>query len=89
MAGDAIVSALWRLNVYGTIKARFLFDAMLFKVSCAQPCKIAKNLVQIPFYSNALYNNVFVRIWIFLSTSFDKQVSEPFEPLERLVYSSE
>jgi len=26
-AGDAIVSALWRLNVYGAIMARLLFDA--------------------------------------------------------------
>jgi len=51
--------------------------------------KLPKNWYRIPFYSNALYNNVFVRIWIFLSTSFDKQVSESFEPLERFVYSSE
>ena len=27
MAGDAIVSTLWRLNVYGEIIARLLFDA--------------------------------------------------------------
>jgi len=27
MAGDAIVSALWRLNVHGAIVARLLFDA--------------------------------------------------------------
>jgi len=65
---------------------------MLFvylKDSGAQPCKITKNLVHNPFYSNALYNNVFARIWIFLSTSSDKQVSQPFEPFERSVYGSE
>jgi len=41
-------------------------------------------------YSSALCNNIFVRIWIFLSTSFEKkQVSEPFEPFERFVRGSE
>ena len=28
MTGDAIVSALWRLNVYTTIKTECLFDAV-------------------------------------------------------------
>ena len=41
-----------------------------------------------PVHSSALCNNilVFVRILIFLSTSFKKkQVSKPSEPFERLV----
>jgi len=42
--------------------------------------KFSKIWYRIPFYSNALCNHIFVRIWNFLSTSFDKQVSEPFEP---------
>jgi len=33
--------------------------------------------------SSALCNNIFVQIWIFLSTSLAKQVSELFETLER------
>jgi len=27
IAGDAIISALWRLNIYGAVMARLLFDA--------------------------------------------------------------
>jgi len=27
-------------------------------------------------YSSALHNNIFVRIWIFLSTAFENKVSE-------------
>jgi len=53
------------------------------KISGVQPCKFARNWVQNPVYSSALCNNIFVRIWIFLSTSFEKGVLEPFEPLER------
>jgi len=37
-----------------------------------------------PRYCCALYNSIFVRIWIFLFTSFEKHVSEQFEPLKRL-----
>jgi len=56
------------------------------KVSGIQPCKVTKNWVQNRVYSSALWNNIFVRIWIFLSTSFEKkQVSEPFEPFEQFV----
>ena len=36
-----------------------------------------------PVCSNALCVNISVRIWIILSTSFENQVLEPFEPLER------
>ena len=64
---------LWRLNVYGTITARLLFDAaeletfMVFNYE-----KLPKIQYKSLVYSGALYNNLFVRIWIFLSTSFKK-----------------
>ena len=42
-----------------------------------------------PVYSSALCNNIFIRICIFVSTLFEKQVLKPFEPLVRFVRGSE
>ena len=41
---DAIVSALWRLNVYGTINARFLLDAAWLKVSVFLVFSVVRSL---------------------------------------------
>ena len=88
MGVGAVVSALWRLNVHGTIMARLFDVAELgsFWCSTTQSCpKLSKKGLSIL----CLCNNTFVRIWIFLSASFVKQVLEPFEPLERFGRGSE
>jgi len=46
------------------------------KLSVVEPCKVGRNLLQEPYLLLRLRNNIFVRIWIFRSTSFKKQVSE-------------
>jgi len=80
MAVDAVVSTLLRLIVYGAIMAKFLFDAteverkfLVFKVF--KHAKLPEVECKSPVYSNALYNNIFGSIRIFLSTSFEKQAS--------------
>jgi len=40
--------------------------------------KLPEIVHKIPVYSSALRNKIFVRTWIFFSTLFVKQVSEPF-----------
>jgi len=85
MALDAVVSTLLRLIVYGAIMARLLFDATEVerKFLVFKHAKLPEVECKSPVYSNALYNNIFGSIWIFLSTSFEKQASELFEPLEQ------
>ena len=84
MAGDAIVSALWRLNVYGAIMHSLLFFSFI-ELECfwwSNHAKLFEIVYKKPAYSSALSNNIYVRIWIFLSTSFEKQIPGLFEPLE-------
>jgi len=50
--------------------------------------KLPEIKYKIPVYYNVLCNNIFVRTWIFLCTSFGKQETEPFEPLEQIVRGS-
>jgi len=59
-AGDAIISTLWRLKVYGTIKARFLFDAITKSFWCSSMLNYQNLSIdsRIPFYSNALYSSI-------------------------------
>jgi len=67
------VMRLWRLNVYGAIIATLLFDATERKSFCCSTMKSYKKLsttvLSIPV---DLCNNIFVQIWIFLSTSLKK-----------------
>ena len=90
VAGDVIVSVLWRLNVCGAIMARLLLDSSehdSFQWSTMQRYqKLCTKAVciQAPFC-----NNIFVRICIFLSTLFEKKVWELFDPLKQLSHSSE
>jgi len=54
--------------------ARLSFDGTEFKVFDVKLPEIEyRSLV----YSSALSNNVFMRIWIFLSTSFENKILEP------------
>jgi len=50
--------------------------------------KLQEIVYEDPVYSSALGNNIFLRIWIFLSTSFEEQGSKPFEPLEWSAHGS-
>jgi len=55
--------------------ASFLFDVTeLESFRCSTKHSHQKLCTKPPVYSSALCNNIFVRIWIFLSTSFEKQV---------------
>jgi len=49
IAGDAVVSVLWCLNVYGAIMARLLCDSINTNVSGDQPSKVTRNCVQKPY----------------------------------------
>jgi len=51
--------------------------------------KLSEIEYKTPVYSNVLCSNMFVRIWIFLSNLFEKQVSQPFEYLEQFTSGSE
>jgi len=84
MAGDAILSALWRLTFYDAVITRSLFDVVR-KFLVFNHAKLQENEYKSLVNSSALYNNIFVQIWIFVSTSFGKHVLEPFEPLETFV----
>ena len=46
MSGNAIVSALWRLNVYGAVMASLLFDGTERKHSWCWNKKTYQNYVQ-------------------------------------------
>jgi len=63
MAGDAIVTQLWRRRCLMLQDAKFLVF---------NHAKLPEIEYISPVYSNALCNNIFVRIWIFPSTSFKK-----------------
>jgi len=68
MAGDAIVTfkCLWRN--YGDVV--WCYRTRKFLVF--NHAKLPEIEYESPVYSNALCNNIFVRIWIFLSTSLKK-----------------
>jgi len=70
MAGDAVVSALWRLIVYGTNMARLLFDVTELEIFRCSTRQSYQNCVQEPCHSSALCNNIFVRIWINLKSKY-------------------
>jgi len=85
MAGDAVVSGLRRLNAYGVNMARLLLDATeLERFWCSTKKRYRKLCTKSLSSPVPFVNSIFVLIWIFLSTSFEKQVSEPYEPLEPL-----
>jgi len=76
MTVDVIVSALWRLNVYDTVMARLLVDVTEVKSFC---CSTMQNYLKLStkvpcIYFSALCNNIFLQIWIFLATSFEKNI---------------
>ena len=79
MAGDAIANALWCLNIYAVIMARLLFDATdLESFWCSTMQSYRKLGTQSSIYCSALCKNIFVRVWIFLFTSFEKMYRNHF-----------
>ena len=69
IAVSAIVSALWRWNVYDAIVARLLIMLEKSKVSGVPQCKVTKNWLgyKSPFYCSALCSNIFMqRVYISL-----------------------
>jgi len=76
MAGDAVVSGLRRLNAYGVNMARLLLDATeLERFWCSTKKRYRKLCTKSLSSPVPFVNSIFVLIWIFLSTSFEKQVS--------------
>ena len=84
IAISAIVSVLWRWNVYDAIVARLLIMLQKSKVSDVPPCKFTKNWVgyKSPFYCSCpLQHNICENV--LPSTWFRKELSESFEPHEQ------
>jgi len=48
IVGDAFVSVLWCLNIYGATMAK-IFLMLLSSVSGVQLCKVSRNWVQNPY----------------------------------------
>jgi len=70
--------------------ARLVFDAIeLESFWCSTTQSFQKLRANVPAILMPFATTYLMRIWIFLSTSFEKQVSEPFHPLERFVRDCE
>jgi len=82
MAGDAIVSER-------IITLKSLLRSYGEIVVWCNHGKLPETECKSPAYFSAFCNNIFGRIWIFLFTSFTKQVSELFEPLAQFARGSE
>jgi len=50
------------------------------KVYGVQPCEVPEVEYKSPVYSSALCNNIFMRIWIFLSTSLKRKYQNRLNP---------
>ena len=68
MAGDVILSSLWRLNVCGTITTRLLLDATELESLLFNHAKLTEIEYKRPV--SILVPVATTWIWIFLSTSF-------------------
>jgi len=86
IAGDAIVSIFWHKTFkclwrnYGEIVASFYITRKFLVIKYV---KLPETVHKSPVY--ALCNNIFVRIWIFFSISFENQV---FKSLQRFTRGS-
>jgi len=82
MSGGAIASELWSLKVYDVIMARLVFVAVEIKRFWCPTMQSYQKLSRprkLCLFC-ALCKNIFVPVWMFLSTSLEKEVSELFEP---------